>query len=452
MKCLNRDMIKDQVKDIGVIQFGEGNFLRAFVDRLLLDLNMGVVVVQPIENGLVKEMEKQDFLYTHFEKGVKNGSYTEQKVINDVIVKGIMPYDDYQAYLDLADLNAKVIISNTTEAGIVYEAEDNKACPKTFPAKLTQLLYRRYQVVQGDMDEGYSIVPCELIEQNGDKLKDCVLKYADLWQLESGFVDWINNGCDFVSTLVDRIVPGYPRDKKEAYEKAIGYKDNFMVESETFLSFVIEKNARLQERLPLDKVDSRVEFVDDIRPFRTRKVRILNGLHTFMVPLGILSGVKTVRDFIEDETFGDLALKVLDLEIVPSIDADKKMLERFSNAVLDRFRNPSFDHYFQSISLNSISKYKTRVLPSVRDHSKGLKMSLAALIELYLSDLDNRNDNNDVINFFSSLEGSLEDKVKTILSNVSFWESDLSNYVDEVLMYINVIRNDNVLELVKEYD
>ncbi|WP_240839113.1 tagaturonate reductase [Acidaminobacter sp. JC074] len=452
MKYLNRDMIKDEVKDIGVIQFGEGNFLRAFVDRLLLDLNMGVVVVQPIENGLVKDLEKQGYLYTHFEKGVENGAYKENKVVNDVIVKGILPYEDYEAYLDLADLNAKVIISNTTEAGIVYEAEDNKACPKTFPAKLTQLLYRRFQLVGGDINEGYSIVPCELIEQNGDKLKDCILKYADLWQLESGFVDWVNKGCDFVSTLVDRIVPGYPRDKKDAYEKALGYRDNFMVESETFMSFVIEKNERLQERLPLDKVDKRVEFVDDIRPFRTRKVRILNGLHTFMVPLGILSGVNTVRDFIDHESFGKLALKVLEGEIIPSIQADKKMLEDFGEAVLDRFRNPSFDHYLQSISLNSISKYKTRVLPSVKDTSKGLKMSLAALIELYLSDLDNRNDNSDVMDFFSALKGSLEDKVRKVLSNESFWESDLSEYADEILMYINIIRNHNVLELVNKYD
>jgi len=382
-----------------VLQFGEGNFLRCFVDWMFQELNKkagfngSVVVVQPIDRGMVNLLNEQDGLYTVYLRGLKNGKAESKHEVIDVISRGINPYQDFQSFLRTAEQpEMRYVISNTTEAGIAFDDSDKStdAPPKSFPAKLAIWLHHRYQTFHGDPSKGVHLIPCELIEKNADNLKRIILQLSAKWGYEEGFVNWLNKACTFSNTLVDRIVPGYPRERISEINSELGYEDKQVVEGEPFHLWVIEAPEPLQKELPFPSIGLDVLYVKDITPYRTRKVRILNGAHTTLVPVAYLYGIDTVRESVEHPVVGKYLKDAILQEIIPTLDLPKQELEQFANEVIDRFRNPYIRHLLMSIALNSWSKFETRVLPSILEYKKRkgsipqrLAFSLAATIAFY---------------------------------------------------------------------
>ena len=469
MKNLNRTTVEANTYTERILQFGEGNFLRAFANWMIHEMNKkadfdaGVVVVQPIDQGLVKMLNDQDGLYTLYLNGIKNGEVLSEKEVIDCITRGINPYEnnaDYLANAENPDL--RFIISNTTEAGISYNANDklDDAPQSSFPGKLTALMYKRFQTFGGASDKGLIVIPCELIDRNGDNLKKIILQYAADWNLGDEFVEWINEDNIFCNTLVDRIVPGYPRDKMDAITKELGYKDNLVVEGEQFHLWVIEGPESVKDEFPSEACGLNVVFTDNMEPYRTRKVRILNGAHTTLVPVGYLYGIDRVRESLEDEVVGKFLKNALFNDISPTLDLPAEELSQFSADVLDRFRNPYLAHELMSISLNSVSKYKTRVLPSVLEFvkrknelPKNLLFSLAALIAFYKGDRNGTaialKDDAAVLDFFKEAWASnnfVEVAEKT-LSNTDFWGTDLTEIdglQEEVTTHLEAILNNGM--------
>ena len=417
-----------------IIQFGEGGFLRGFVDWMIQKLNDNgsfdgnVVVVQPIQQGMCDMLEKQNCIYTHVIRGVEG---VEKSVI-DVISRTVKPYDDFDAYLKLAENpDMRFIVSNTTEAGIVFEEGDKMTDvpPKTFPAKLTLLLKKRYDLGL----KGFILLPCELIDRNGDNLKKCVLKYADLWNLGEGFKAWIEKDNVFANTLVDRINTGYPRGE----DLNLGYEDNMVNTSEYFHLWVIECDCDLEKELPFKSAGLNVIVTKDkLNMYRTRKVRILNGAHTSLVPYALLSGFDTVKSCIDDEKMCAHVRACVFDEIIPTLDLPKDELVKYAEGVIERFANPYIKHYLSSIALNSVSKFKVRVLPSILEYIKRynkmpntLIFSFAKLIDFYKTDMTN--DDKDVVEFMKTAT------VKEILANEKLWGEDLSFLEAEVSKYVN---------------
>lgn len=448
-KLLNKNHINYQTElPIKVVQFGEGNFLRAFVEyafqRLNKEVNFkaGIAVVQPIDKGVVDVLNNQDGLYTLFLKGIQKGKEIQHQEVITNVVKGVDPYKDFEAYLDLAKLqDLEFIISNTTEAGISYVDSDSADMvpPSSFPAKLTKLLYERYKHFDGAPDKGLTIIPCELINHNSKKLKELVLKYASDWQLGDGFKNWITSDCSFHSTLVDRIVPGYPTDEIEQYNAQLHYKDHLIVTAETFFLWVIEGEDALRKKLPFHKTDLDVKIVKDMQPYRTRKVRILNGAHTTMVPLSLLYGNSTVKETIENQFTGKFVNNAIFDEINTTLDMDREELDSFAENVLDRFRNPFIKHQLADIALNSISKFKVRVLPSllsyVETHKElpiHLTFAFACLIRFYKGAWHGKDlpvkDSADIISAFDSIWKNSDYHIiaEQALSNIDFWNQDLT--------------------------
>lgn len=418
-----------------VIQFGEGGFLRGFVDWILqiTDEKTGfdgnAVVVQPIEKGMCDMLEKQGCVYTHVMRGLRDGVPTVDKKIINVISRTVKPYDDYDAYLALAqNPDFKVVVSNTTESGIAYDPSD-KLCDrpqKSFPGKLTALLHKRFTLGLG----GFVFLPCELIDKNGATLKSIILKYADDWNLGDDFKKWIETENTFCNTLVDRIVTGYPRDEKID----LGYEDNMVNTSELFHLWVIEGPKDILNTIPLDKTGLNIIVTDNLDMYRTRKVRILNGAHTSMIPYAMLEGIETVKECMENEKMHDFLNKCVFDEIIPTLDLPEKELTDYANDVFERFNNPYIRHLCASISLNSVSKFKVRVLPSLLEYKKRkgvppehLVFSLAKLIEFYKKGTPN--DSADVMKFMK------EKSVDEILANTDFWGTDLSFLSGEVKKY-----------------
>ncbi len=449
MIALNRENVAvGTEKPLKVLQFGEGNFLRAFVDYAIHKLNeeqnfdAGVAVVQPIERGMVDMLNDQDGLYTLFSNGVENGNQVQEKHLISCVQKGVDPYSDFGAYISLAKEEAlQFIISNTTEAGIAFDENDrmDMAPPNSFPAKLTILLYERYRHFDGAKDKGLTIIPCELINYNADTLKSIILQYIDTWNLEEGFKTWVNHYNSFHNTLVDRIVPGYPKDDIEAYHKKLAYKDNLIVTSEHFFLWVIEGDDDLRDKLPFHKTNLDVKIVADMQPYRTRKVRILNGAHTAMVPLSILYGNQTVEETLEDDFTGAFINTAIFKEIIPTLELDEAELKEFANAVLDRFRNPFIRHELASIALNSFSKFKVRVLPSLLQYQNTfgqlplrLTFAFACLLRFYKGEWKGRKlpieDAAAIQEHLAELwaQGDIKHLVKEVLSNETYWEYDLN--------------------------
>lgn len=434
---------------IKFLQFGEGNFLRAFVDYLIdkmnkeADFNAGVAVVQPTVGGLVNMLEEQNNLYTLFVRGVKKGQIVDDQTVISAIQRSLSPYDHYQEYLDLAKgEDLQFILSNTTEAGIAFDESEAtlEAGPhKNFPAKVTAFLYERFKHFNGAEDKGLHIIPCELIENNGLTLKKYILQYAQLWNLDEGFSTWVENSNSFHNTLVDRIVPGYPREEKDEYEAKFGYDDNLMVVCEAFLLWVIEGDDKLKALIPFDKIDDQVLIVDDITPYRTRKVRILNGAHTAMLAFSILDGKETVKEAIDAEFAGKFISDTVYNEIIPMLDLSKEELTAFAEEVFDRFRNPFLKHQLSSIALNSVAKFKVRVLPSLlqyvddkKELPTNLTFALAALIRFYQGEFNGKAlpvmDDAPVLERFKEIwtNNDLGEVVKATLSEISFWGTDLT--------------------------
>ena len=450
MKKLNRENIGLSDKlPIKIVQFGEGNFLRAFVEFAFQKLNQdasfnaGIAVVQPIDKGLVNMINDQDGLYTLFMKGIKKGEEIQEKELITNIVKAIDPYASFNEFLALAkEEELAFIISNTTEAGIEYIASDKSTMqpPVSFPAKLTVLLYERFKHFNGDKTKALTIIPCELINYNSDTLKEIILKYCADWSLEVDFTLWLLNHCTFHNTLVDRIVPGYPKDEIEEYNKQLDYSDNLIVSAETFFLWVIEGDDKLKAKLPFEKTDLDVKIVADMQPYRTRKVRILNGAHTAMVPFSLLYGNETVKETVDNPFTGTFVNKAVFDEINETLNMDKDELISFSDEVLDRFRNPFIKHLLSSIALNSISKFKVRVLPSLVEyvaiHNKlpvHLTFAFACLIRFYKGTWQNQtlpvNDSEDIVSFFAKIWKSDDyyEIATQVLQNKNFWDEDLTS-------------------------
>lgn len=417
-----------------VIQFGEGGFLRGFVDWFIQkvndasDFDGNVVVVQPIERGMCDMLTAQDCLYTHVIRGVEG---VENTLVN-VISRCVNPYADFNAYLKLAENpNFRFIVSNTTESGISYHEGDlaTDTPPVSFPAKVTILLKKRFDLGL----KGFIFLPCELIEKNGAKLKELILKYASEWNFGEAFAKWVEEENIFCNTLVDRINTGYPRGE----DMGLGYEDNLVNTSEYFHLWVIEGPKSILKEIPFDKVGLNIIVCDDLQMYRTRKVRILNGAHTSLVPYALLSGLETVKDCLDDATMSAHLKKCIYDEIIPTLDLPKEELVDYANSVVTRFANPYIKHYLTSIALNSVSKFKVRVLPSILEYIKRynkmpetLIFSLACLIRFYKEKTDLVNDDPEVAAF-------MRDKsVDEILANKSFWDTDLTSLASEVKKYL----------------
>ncbi|MBA9076341.1 MULTISPECIES: tagaturonate reductase [Rufibacter] len=450
MQSLNRNTAGvTTTHPVKVLQFGEGNFLRGFVDWMIDILNEktsfhgSVEIVQPIDKGIVHLLNQQDGLYHLILEGIQNGEATQERRLITAVAGGLNPYADYEAYLQRGENpELEFIISNTTEAGICFDAADTtpESIPSSFPGKLTALLYRRYTYFNGASDKALTIIPCELIEKNGETLRDTVLQFAKHWNLPEGFSTWIQNDTIFCNTLVDRIVPGFPKDTIKEIQQEIGYEDNLVVKAEPFHLWVIEAPASVAAAFPTEKAGLQVKFVEDLTPYRTRKVRILNGAHTALVPVAYLQGLRTVREAVEDEKAGKFIREAIFEEIIPTLDLSAQELNQFANDVIERFQNPFIRHELMSIALNSVSKYKVRVLPSVLEyiHRKGqlpqrLLTSLAALILFYKGEWNGEqiplNDTAEVLSFFQSAwaKETAAETVHAVLANQDFWETDLTS-------------------------
>jgi len=399
MKELNRTTATANQYPTKVIQFGEGNFLRAFVDWIIwntnqkTNFNAGVVVVQPIERGMVDMLNAQDGLYHVNLQGIDKGEAVDSIQMIDVINGGLNPYTQNAEFMALAeDPNIRFVISNTTEAGIAFDPscklEDKPA--SSYPGKLTQLLYHRYNHFNGDKSKGFIILPCELIFLNGKELKKCIYQYIELWQLGEGFKTWFEEACGVYCTLVDRIVPGYPKDTIDQIHERIGYSDNLVVKGEIFHLWVIEAPESVAAEFPADKAGLNVLFVPSEAPYHERKVTLLNGPHTVLSPVGYLSGLDTVKECVEDPEVGAFVKKVMYEELMETLNLPKPELQQFADSVVERFVNPYVKHFVTSIMLNSFPKYKTRDLPGLKTYlerkgelPKGLVLGLAGIITYY---------------------------------------------------------------------
>ena len=424
-----------------VIQFGEGGFLRGFVDYFLYKLNEKevwegkVVIVQPIEKGMCEMLSAQNCEYNLYLRGIENGETVNERTHIDVISRCVNPYTEFDAYMELAaNPDMRFIISNTTEAGIEYlgtEKLDDKPA-KSYPAKLTQLLYRRFSLGL----PGFILIPCELIDNNAGFLKEYVLKYAKLWQLPDGFTTWLNEECDFCNSLVDRIVTGYPRDEAEELWKEIGYQDNCLDTAEIFHLWVIEGHH--EDELPFNKAGYNVVWTDDVKPYKKRKVRILNGGHTSMVLGAYLYGLETVGECLKDETVSAFLKKCIFDEIVPTLGNTETDIN-FGKAVLERFSNPFIKHMLLSIALNSVSTFQVRVLPTILEYKEkygayppALTFSMAALIAFYRT--DKANDGEEIMKFMKDAS------VADIMARQDYWGGDITDMTGLVETYYNLIQ------------
>lgn len=424
-----------------MIQFGEGNFMRAFVDWQLQQMNNqglfngSAVLIQPIDQGpggVADMMTAQDNLYTVLLNGIMDNQTVNSREIISSVSRVINPYTDYEGYLALAgNDDLEFITSNTTEAGIAYLPGDHAdgALPKSFPGKLTALLHRRFQLGK----KGFVIIPCELIDRNGEKLQEIVLRYAADWNLGEDFLHWLKAENTFCCSLVDRIVPGYPREQAASLEAELGYQDKVMVTAEPFLFWVIEGPETLAERLPLAKAGLNVVVTPDMTPYRERKVHLLNGPHTAMVPLGLLAGLETVEDVMKDDTFSRFVKQLIEEELIPMLDLPAEELLSYAGAVQERFRNPFIRHELTSISLNSISKFKTRLLPVLLRYQQErgrlperMTLAFAALLLSYRGDRVPRQDSAEVLAVFDQAWSQPDSFVSTILSDTSLWGQDLN--------------------------
>lgn len=384
---------------VKILQFGTGNFLRAFVEPIVQELNKvadfngSIVIAQSTASSVAQKINEQDGLYTLITQGIENNALINRSDIIDVISE-VVPmscnYDDYIRIAQNEDL--QFIISNTTESGISYKQQPpfKLQQPVSFPARLTHFLYERYLYFDGNVEKGLTILPCELIEKNGVQLKKFILQHAKDWALQEGFTNWLHEANRFYNTLVDRIVPGFPKNEYATLQQQWGYADLLAVKCEPYLLWVIEGDETIFNTLPLNKLSWNIKVVSDLQPYRLQKVRVLNGLHTVMAFIGLLVDIRTVKEAVEDEQlYSFLQLHVCD-EIDRATHIEGINLLKYSEEVFERFKNPYVEHYLENIMLNSFSKFKVRVLPVLRDYQKlykdypiGLTFAWAALLYCY---------------------------------------------------------------------
>ncbi|MGN0778130.1 MAG: tagaturonate reductase [Aristaeellaceae bacterium] len=400
MERLTASMAPAAQRPVKVLQFGEGNFLRAFVDYFIdianekTDFNGSIVLVKPINIGtLFPAFKEQDYRYTVMLRGLVDGEAVEQTRVITSVSDAVDAYADYDRYAAYAKLDSlRFIVSNTTEAGIVLDESDKlELCPpKTYPGKLTKLLYERAEHFGYAMDKGLVILPVELIDDNGIMLKKCVMALAKIWGLGEKFEQWLEEACVFTSTLVDRIVTGYPRGEDQAIWEKLGYEDRILVTAEPFGLWVIESGKDISGELPLPQCGLPVIYTDNQKPYKQRKVRILNGAHTSFVPAAFQCGYDIVLDAMKDPMILNFMQKTLYDEVIPTLDLPKDDLMAFAEAVTGRFMNPFIKHALLSICLNSVSKWRARCMPSLLVYvartgklPERLTFSLASLMSLY---------------------------------------------------------------------
>ncbi len=479
MEILNKSIHKKPERKIKIIQFGEGNFLRAFVEWILQDLNdkgaieASVAVVQPMPFGRVKELADQDGLYTLRLEGIDNGENVRKSQIIDVIGDCINPFTEYEKYLKYGESeDLQVIVSNTTEAGIAVDASDTdfSKCPKSFPGKLLALLKRRYDRFKGDMNKGLAIIPCELIDDNGDELYRCLTELAKINKMDEKFIKWMQTANHFTSTLVDRIVPGYPKNEIEAIQKETGYIDNNVVKGEIFHLWVLKKEPFVQKVLPADKTGLNVIFADDIHPYKQRKVKILNGSHTALVPVAYLCGIDTVGEAMNDKTIGKFVKDFIFGEVNPTIDLPADQMTAFANSVIERYKNPYIRHELMSIALNSTTKFRTRLLPTLLDYVKikgklpqHLLFSLASLIAFHKGKRGNEeialNDDPAYLAkwkyLWTEFDGDLDKLAKEALAWKGAWDMDMNtihpDITKTVAKYLKDIQTKGMRKAVEEF-
>jgi len=478
------DTVKKFDRPVTVLQYGEGNFLRAFVD-FFIDIanekelfNGSVQIIKPIAAGSLDALKAQDCVYTVMLRGKKDGATHVEKRVVTSVAGATDPFTNYNEYASFAKSpELKLIISNTTEAGIVFDESDDFSLnpPKSYPGKLTKFLFERYKHFDGASDKGLVILPVELIENNGSELLSCCQKLVKLWDLPADFSDWLNNANTFCDTLVDRIVTGYPADEIETLENELGYKDAGLVVGEPFALWVIESAnpEEASKALPLDKAGLPVIFTKDHKPYKERKVRVLNGAHTSSVLAAYLSGLDTVGDMMKDETMRAFLNTTVYNEIVPMVPLPEDDVKAFADSVMERFENPFIKHSLLAISLNSVSKFKARILPTILDtYSKNgslptnLCFSLAALMAFYSGEkgdgklVGNRDgssydivDDVSVMEFFAaSKEKPVQEFVTKFLSREDFWGKDLTEIpglVDKVSESLKSIRENGMRDAVK---
>lgn len=475
MKQLNRTNVQANKYPERIIQFGEGNFLRAFVDWIIYNMNQkagfnsSVVIVQPLENGMVNMLNEQDGLYHVNLQGLQNGKEVDSIQLIDVVSRGLNPYAQYDEFLKLAEIpEMRFVISNTTEAGIAFDPscklEDAPA--KSYPGKLTQLLFHRFNVFNGAMDKGLIIFPCELIFDNGKVLKKCIDQYIELWNLGEDFKHWFDTACGVYCTLVDRIVPGYPRDSIGQILDRIGLDDKLVVKGEIFHLWVIEAPKTVEKEFPADKAGLNVLFVPCEKPYHDRKVTLLNGPHTVLSPVGYLAGLDTVKECCDDPVIGRFVKKVMFDELLETLDLPRVELTQFADAVLERFRNPFVKHFVTSIMLNSFPKFKTRDLPGLKIFLErkgvlpsGLVLGLAAIVTYYKGGKRGKDeivlkDDPVIIELLNNLwaDGSPIDVAKGVLGADFIWGEDLNlipGLTEKLSEYLQMIQDKGMNETVK---
>jgi tagaturonate reductase len=449
LKPLNRTLtgIKSQ-RPVKVLQFGGGNFLRGFADWMVDILNEragfngDVQIVQSIGKGNTALLNEQDGLYHVVLNGLVNGTpHREIRLIT--CVRGFVnPAAEPDRFLAMAtNPDLLLVFSNTTEAGIAFNPNDSDSStiPNSFPGKLTLFLYHRYRHFGGAADKSLTIIPCELIERNGDALKALVVQYINLWKLDKDFLSWVENHITFCNTLVDRIVPGFPSGNINDIWRETGFKDQLVVMAEPYHIFVIEGPPHVQRLLPGPDAGLNIIFTDDLDRYRTRKVRILNGGHTCITPVALLHGVTTVREAVEHPFTGPFLEEAIRKEIIPTIASPEEELIQYMDSVLERFRNPNIRHELKSIALNSVSKFRVRVLPSLlawQDRfgavPQRLAFSLACLIQFYRGEWRGRelpvNDESHVRDIFREAwaHGDEDTVVPRILAEKSLWGMNIS--------------------------
>ena len=379
---------------VKILQFGSGNFIRGFADWIIQEANRkvgfdgGISVVISVSNDTT--LKEQEGVYTVILKGIRDAEFIKEYFTVDVVQRVVYPSLDFNSYLDEGlNPDLQIIISNTTESGIQFLETDSDVdqLASTFPGKLTQLFYYRFQ---NHINDKLIVLPTELIDQNGAVLKSIVLRYAAMWSLPPAFIQWLNTNITFCNTLVDRIVSGFPKKTREQVFEELGYKDELVVEAEWFHLWVIEGPRWMSELLPFKKAGFNVIITNDLSPYRARKVRILNGAHTGMAIIGSAVGLQTVRNALDHSILGKFLRRLIYEEIVPHISGDILELEKYADEVITRFRNPAIEHKLEHIAQHSFSKYKVRVLPSIIDNlerhgdiPERLAFTFAALIYFY---------------------------------------------------------------------
>lgn len=439
---------------VRVLQFGQGNFLRAFADWIIDKANANslfngsIVIAKSTSRGSLDNFVNQNYNYTVACRGRDAKGVVEDYDIVSSVKSIYTCTRQWHELVDVAVSNSlSVIISNTTEAGICFDDKDdlNNPSAATYPGKLTALLFERFK--SGNTNK-LLVLPVELIEDNGTTLKKCVLKYIDLWSLGNEFADYINSSCCFANTLVDRIVTGFPDDNNEICAK-LGYSDNLTVACEPYFSWIIQCDESFKTLFPMEKIHSGIKWVNDIKPYRERKVKILNGAHTVSVLSAYLAGFDIVRDMMHDETYFKFINSVLQNEIMKTINLPQDELLQFASSVFERFDNPFIDHKLLDISLNSVSKFAARCLPSLIEYYNKFKVApkllcfgFASLIKFYCGTFENGEfygkreqgkysikDNSNVLNYFQNAYKT-DDVVKAILENEDFWGVNLAQNID----------------------